>query len=92
MTLLRGTSYRGGRAILDPGRAGRAKIKKVHKVCSCGVQDLSNEPLPIALPALLGEQLRSLLSLLYDKKFVLQLSLYWSNRRFSFVSCETSFL
>ena len=73
MTLLRGTSYRGGRAILDPGRAGRAKIKKVHKVCSCGVQDLSDKPLPIALFALPGEQLCSLPSSLYDKnvKFLL---------------------
>ena len=66
MTPLRGTSYRGGRAILAPGRAGRAKIKKASMKRSCGVQDLSNEPLPIALPALPGEQLRSLLSLLYD--------------------------
>ena len=66
MTPLRGTSYRGGRAILAPGRAGRAKIKKAHKGCSCGVQDLSNEPLPIALPALRDEQLRKLPSLLYD--------------------------
>ena len=57
------TSYRGGRAILA---TGRAKIKKVHKVCSCGVQDLSNEPLHIALPALPDEQIRSLPSLLYD--------------------------
>ena len=66
MTPNHSTSYRGGRAILAPGRAGRAKIKKGHKVCSCGVQDLSNEPLHIALPALPDEQLRSLLSLLYD--------------------------
>ena len=66
MTLLRGTSYRGGRAILDPGRAGRAKFKKGHKVCSYGVQDLSNEPLPIALPALPANPLRKLPSLLYD--------------------------
>ena len=66
MTPLRGTSYRGGRANLAPSRAGRAKIKKVHKVCSCRVQDLSNELLPIALPALPDEQLRSLPSLLYD--------------------------
>ena len=68
MTPLRGTSYRGGRGILAPGRAGRAKIKNAHKVCSCGVQDLSNEPLPIALPTLPDEQLRKLPSLLYDKE------------------------
>ena len=67
MTPLQGTSYRGGRAILAPGRAGRAKIKNAHKVCSYGVQDLSNEPLPIALPALPDEQLRKLPSLLYDE-------------------------
>ena len=66
MTTLRGTSYIGGRVILIPGRAGRAKIKKAHKGRSCGVQDLSNEPLPIALPALPDEQLRKLPSLLYD--------------------------
>ena len=75
MTPLQGTSYRGGRAILAPGRAGRAKIKKGHKVCSCGVQDLSNEPLPIALPALPADRLRSLLSLLYDKCKLLQMTL-----------------
>ena len=51
---------------MDPGRAGRAKIKKASMKRSCGVQDLSNEPLPIALPALLAEQLRKLPSLLYD--------------------------
>ena len=67
MTPLQGTSYIVGRAILAPGRAGRAKIKKVPIVCSCGVQDLSNEPLPIALPALPDEQLQKLPSLLYDK-------------------------
>ena len=66
MTPNHSTSYRSGRAILAPGRAGRAKIKKGHKVCSCGVQDLSNEPLHIALPALPDEQIRSLPSLLYD--------------------------
>ena len=60
MTPLWGTSDRGGRAILAPGRAGRAKFKKGHKVCSFGVQDLSNEPLPIALPALPDEQARNL--------------------------------
>ena len=53
-------------AILDPGRVGRAKIKKASMKRSCGVQDLSNEPLPIALPALPADRLRSLLSLLYD--------------------------
>ena len=67
MTPLQGTSYRGGRAILAPGRAGRAKIKKASMKRSCGVQDLSNEPLHIALPALPDEQLRKLPSLLYDK-------------------------
>ena len=60
------TSYKGDRAILGPGRAGRAKIKNAHKVCSCGVQDLSNEPLPIALPALPADRLITLRSLLYD--------------------------
>ena len=53
---------------MTPGRAGRAKMKKGHIVWLCGVQDLSKEPLPIALPALPGEQLRKLPSLLYDKK------------------------
>ena len=67
MTLLRGTSYWGGRAILTPDRAGRAKIKKLPIVWSYWVQDLSNEPLPIALPALPGEQLQKLPSLLYDR-------------------------
>ena len=66
MSPLQGISHRGGRAILAPRRAGRAKIKKGHKVCSCGVQDLSNEPLPIALPALPADRLRKLPSLLYD--------------------------
>ena len=66
MTPLQGTSYIVGRAILAPGRAGRAKIKKASMKRSCGVQDLSNEPLPIALPALPADRLRSLLSLLYD--------------------------
>ena len=66
MTPNHSTSYRGGRAILDPGRAGRAKIKKARMKRSCGVQNLSNEPLPIALPALPADRLRSLLSLLYD--------------------------
>ena len=59
-------SYRGGRAILDPGRVGRAKIKNASMKRSCGVQDLSNEPLPFTLPALPGEQLRKLPSLSHD--------------------------
>ena len=67
MTPLRGTFYRGGRAILASGRAGRAKIKKASIRYSCGVQDLSNEPLPIALPALPANPLRKLPSLLYDE-------------------------
>ena len=73
MILLGGTSYKGDRAILAPERAGRAKIKNAHKVCSSGVQDLSDKPLPIALFALPGEQLCSLPSSLYDKnvKFLL---------------------
>ena len=70
MILLGGTSYKGDRAILAPGRAGKAIIKNAHKVCSCGVQDLSNEPLPIALPALLADRLITLRSLLYNMYFI----------------------
>ena len=73
------TSYRGGRAILAAGRAGRAKIKKEHKVCSCVVQDLSNQPLPIALTALPANRLRKLPSLLYDDVISV---LYYDKRRF----------
>ena len=45
---LQGTSYRGGRAILALGRAGRAKIKKYKKCVHvwCKTFQMSHCPLP----------------------------------------------